>query len=109
MGPLTQVIPLRFLIPMEFPQSPAFSHFPVVPQFAQHYRQSKMQALQSRMSTVRVNALFKGGATKTRKVSGTERTGGVGYQGAENVEQTALALCAPLTCMNKRQDTEVIC
>ncbi len=37
-----------------------------------------MQALQSRMSTVRVNALFKGGSAK-KAVRGTERTGGVGY------------------------------
>jgi hypothetical protein len=39
-----------------------------------------MQALQSRMSTVRVNALFKKGGSTARKVSGTERTGGVGYR-----------------------------
>ncbi len=38
-----------------------------------------MQALQSRMSTVRVNALFKGGSAK-KAVRGTERTGGVGYR-----------------------------
>lgn len=40
-----------------------------------------MQAVSSRVSSVRCQALFKGGATKaTRKVSGTVRTGGVGYR-----------------------------
>jgi hypothetical protein len=40
-----------------------------------------MQAVSSRVSSVRCQALFKGGASKaTRKVSGTERTGGVGYR-----------------------------
>uniref|UniRef100_A0A7S0RGY3 Chlorophyll a-b binding protein, chloroplastic n=1 Tax=Chlamydomonas leiostraca TaxID=1034604 RepID=A0A7S0RGY3_9CHLO len=38
-----------------------------------------MQAITSRVSTVRVNALFKGGSQKSRR-SGTERQGGVGYR-----------------------------
>ncbi len=41
-----------------------------------------MQALQSRLTSVRVNALFKGGSKKVAK-AGTARTGGAGrrYQG----------------------------